>query len=431
MTSTILDDGSVFPIVNWGGPSGDMLRPDILADLADAGFTVSHSDPKPGERLRALDMAADAGLRLLLCDKAWFVGDDFKLTAARKRDMKAAVEEVRDHPALYGYYLRDEPGFHAFPAIASAVEHMRELDPYHVHYVNHFPLRQTGFGAGSMEVFWRKYIEMCKPALLSWDLYCIEVLSDEQIDREGRDKPWVFPKDRIWVKPWYFENLEMVRTFGLDYALPFWAFTMSVRHYAYPTPTEGHLRFQLMNDLAYGARGLQYFTYMGMLDADGKPAETWHFAKKINREIHAWAPVLRKLTSTNVYHTGPIWSGTRVIRPDQLTFDPSHLSVACDGDPVTIGFFRDDRDVLFLLIVNKNPCDWARVQLHIRVHEDKLKPRKGEKPIGEIGPVEILPDGKPARPGPPGYLAQQALVFSPGQARLLCVDDIEKVPQRF
>jgi len=429
--ATVLDEG-VFPIMSWAGPSGDMIRPDIMQDLAEAGFTISHSSPNKGERLRALDIAADAGLRVMLCDKAWGIGDDFKLTAARKRDMKKAVEEVRGHPALYGYYLRDEPSFGAFQPIAKAMEFMRELDPYHVHYVNHFPIRQTGWGAGSMEVFWRKFIEMCKPTLLSWDLYCIEVISGEQIEKEGADKPWVFAKDRIWVKPWYFENLEMVRTFGLDYGLPFWAFTMSVRHYAYPTPTEGHFRFQLMNDLAYGARGLQYFTYMGMLDRDGKPTETWQYAKKINNEIQGWASVLQKLTSTNVYHTGPIWSGTRAMRPDQLAFDSSHLSVACDGDPVTIGFFRDDRDVLFLLIVNKNPCDWARVTLHIRVHEDKVAPAKGKKRMGEIGPVEIMPGtGQPARPGPPGYLAQQPLVFSPGQARLLCVDDIENIRHRF
>jgi hypothetical protein len=428
---TVLDE-DVFPIVSWGGPSGEMLRPDILCGMAEAGFTVSHSLPDKGKLREALDTAAEAGVRLLLCDDAWQVTPTFKLTADRKRRIRKLVKEIGDHPGLYAYYLCDEPWSGAFPAIAKATAFLREIDPYHLVYVNHLPVRQTGWGAGSMEVFWRQYIEMCKPMLLSWDLYCIEVLSEDLLDKEGRDKPWVFPKHKIWIKPWYFENLELVRSFGLHYKLPFWAFAMSVRHYAYPTPTEGHLRFQLMHNLAYGARGLQYFNYMGMIEADGTPREHWHFARKINREIHAIAPVLKKLNSINVCHSGPVWSGTRALRHDQLGLDPYHMSVACEGDPVTIGFSRDDRDVLHLMVVNKNPCEWARATLRIKVESDKIVPPKGKNKIGEIGLIEYMPeDGKLRRPGPPGYLGEQTLVFSPGQGRLLCVDDQKDVRIRF
>lgn len=429
--TTVLDDG-VFPIVGWAGPGGDLIRPDVMQGMAEAGFTVSHSKPNDGERVKALDIAAEAGVRLLLCDDVWHVGGDYKLTAARKRKIKKAVEEVREHPGLYAFHIRDEPHFEDFPALAETMDFMRELDPYHLLYVNHFPIRQTGWHAGLMEVFWRKFIEMCSPTLLTWDLYCIELLSDEMIAAEGEDKPWIFPKEKIWVKPWYFDNLEMVRTFGLDYGLPFWAFTMSTRHGAYPTPTEGHIRFQLMHDLAYGARGLQYFTYAheeGLIDSDGIPTPTWDIAKKVNAQVHTWAPVLQKLTSVNVYHSGPVWSGTRALRTNWP--DHSHLCVGCDGDPATIGMFRDDQEVFHVMVVNKNPCSPARITLKVNLDSPEVVTSAGKAETGQLDLFEVHPrTGKLLRPWPYGR-TEQLIALSPGEGRLFRIDKDESSMTNF
>ena len=106
------------PIMGWAGPSDGMIRPDVMRGMADAGFTVSHSSVSGGADavLRALDVAAEAGVPLLLVHQVWHVGDDFVLDDARKREIEALVSAVRGHPGLYGYHLRDEPRYALLPS---------------------------------------------------------------------------------------------------------------------------------------------------------------------------------------------------------------------------------------------------------------------------------------------------------------------------
>lgn len=403
--ATILAD-QTFPIVGWAGPGGEMIRPEVMAGMREAGFTVSHSSPSPGKRLEALDIAHAAGVRLLLCDPAYHVGDDFELTPATREEIARIVAEVKDHPGLYGYHLRDEPQFGLFGRLAEVMAYFRELDPYHLAYINHFPaVTQSAWGAGSIEVFWREYIRRVKPTMLSYDHYPLTVVTRQELTNADPADPTYFPAERLRVKPDYFEGLEVVRRFSLEYELPFWVFTCSVRHGAYPTPTEGHLRFQLMHDLAYGAKGLQYFTYAheeGLIDAAGRPRPTWEMARRINREVHAWAPVLHELRSLAVYHTGPLWSGTRRLPPDQ-----GPLGVGCEGDPVTIGVFEDPQGVRHLMLVNKDLTAPARVTLKVNL---------GDQELLEVSPK----DGRLERPWPYSPQAQMVMLSS-GQGRLFRV----------
>jgi hypothetical protein len=162
------------------------------------------------------------------------------------------------------------------------------------------------------------------------------------------------------------------------------------------------MRFQLFNDLAYGAKGLQYFTYahdQAMVRPDGSTTETWEIAKAINTEIHTLAPVLRRLRNVGVFHNGTLWNGTR-----NLPKSGEHLSVDVKGDQVTAGLFLDEDNQRYLMIVNANPCDWARVTVEVNVKDEKLyhvDPR--DRIIRELWP----PNAK-----------AQLVALAPGEGRL-------------
>lgn len=365
--NTILQDGP-FPIVGWAGPGGDMLRPDVMRGMAAGGFTVSHSavgdgtdDPRPV--LRALDIAAEAGMRLLLVHPLWHVGDDFVFDDDRRRRMRTLIEAVRDHPGLYGYHLRDEPRFHMLPLLAEVQHFIEDLDGDHVCYLNHFPPIE-GWGAATPEAFWLRYVELARPKFLSYDHYPMVLGTDADIAASA-GLPNVFPQEKLIVKSDYFACLELVRTMAVHNRVPFWAFTCSVRHGPYPTPTEGHTRWQLFNNLAYGALGLQYFTYAhdeAMVRADGSTTAMWEIGRQVNREILAMAPVLRGLRSVGVFRTGPVWSGTRsMARADQWPMP----KLLCEGDPVTLGYLLDAEDRVHVMVVNGSPCSWSRVTLKL------------------------------------------------------------------
>lgn len=81
--------------------------------------------------------------------------------------------------------------------------------------------------------------------------------------------------------------------------------------------------------------------------------------------------------------------------------------MTAEGDPATIGFFLDEADRLHLLVVNGNPCAWARLTLKVKVEEEKLyyvDPR--DAVVRELWP-----------PNP----RAQLVVLSPGEARLFQV----------
>lgn len=401
MADHILDE-EVFPIVGWAGPGGELIRPEVMAGMAAAGFTVSHSSAgaDPQAVRRALDVAAEAGVRLLLVHPAYHVGDDYELTEARRREIAEVVKIAGSHPGLYGYHLRDEPRFQLLPRLAQVCDYVRSLDAYHLIYINHFPPIR-GWGAPTVEAFWRGYIERCRPTMLSYDHYPVQVGTDAEVARDGH-LPHVFAADKIVVKPDFFEALELLRTLSTQHRIPFWAFTCAVRHGAYPTPTEGHLRFQLFSDLAYGAQGLQYFTYAhdrAMVRPDGTTTETWEIARRINREVHTLAPVLKGLTNLGVWHHGPPWSGTRT-----LPGGDEPLSLAVEGDPAVVGQFARGDGQRFALVANRNPCQWARLTLRVRVEAEKLYC---------VDPK----DGVTRELWPPNAKAQ-LVALAPGEARL-------------
>lgn len=342
-----------------------MIRPDVMRGMADGGFTVSHSRVSGGveDVLHALDVASEVGVRLLLAHRIWHVGDDYVFDADRQTQVSRLVDLVKNHPGLYGYHLRDEPRLDMLPLLAEVHAFIHQRDPYHLCYINHFPPIE-GWGAPTAEAFWWHYIELVQPQLLSYDHYPIYIGTAEEIQIAG-NSPNVIPQEKLIIKPDYFSCLELLRNLSNATKLPFWAFTCSVRHGPYPTPTEGHIRFQLMNDLAYGAKGLQYFTYAhdeAMVRADGTTTETWEIARCVNTDLHNYGQLMRELRNIGTFRTGELWSGTQFLHS-------SHLApqVACEGDPVTLGFFQDDEKHLYIMIVNGSPCIWAKIILKVEV----------------------------------------------------------------
>lgn len=396
---TALDE-DLFPIVGWAGLSGEMIRSDTLRDMAQAGFTVNHnlptrSDPDPVDML---DLAREAGMRMLLAHPAYHVTAGFKLTAKKRREIESVVNRMKDHPALYSYHLVDEPRYGSLKVLGKVAAFVRELDPYHPAYVNHFP-PIGGFGARSVEDFYAGVFEMLDPAFLSYDHYCICVAGGEEIESSGGE-PWFFPEAHIRIKPDFYAALDLARRLALSHGVPFWAFTNAVRHGYYPTPTEGHIRFQLMSALAYGALGLEYFTYAhagAMVRPDGTTTETWDIARKVNRDIQVWAPLLRTLRSVGVYHAGPAWP---------MTQGPPGDVVVAEGDPVCIGHFVGADELTYLLVVSKDPCAWSLAHLRVAGAEAiyELDPRTAQW----VHPYPHQPE-------------RQALTLGPGEGRLLRV----------
>lgn len=177
-----------------------------------------------------------------------------------------------------------------------------------------------------------------------------------------------------------------------------------------------------MNNLAYRAKGLQYFTYAhdeAMVCTEGSTTALWEMVKRINTEISTLAKVMKDLRSVGVYRTGPLWSGTKkhmndesdslsyTYWKDNIKWSVKSTALACVGDPVTLGYFLGPKDQLYVLVVNGNPCSWANVTMRSNMESEKLyivSPKSG-------GAHELWPVNP----------SNQKVLLAPGEGRLFQV----------
>ncbi len=253
-------------------------------ELKDAGFTVNFSHLSSlEEAVKALDCAQEAGVKIMFtCAELW-------------NDTENTVKKVKDHPALFGYSLGDEPSNAAFPGLAAIADKIRSVDPDHVIYVNLFPNYAPDEVLGSTyPEHVKKFIEEVRLPMVSFDFY---------------------PVTEGGIRERWWENLEVISSQSAAAGLPFWAFALSTAHKPYPIPTMASLRLQLYTDLAYGAQGLEYFTYWcpstevwdfnnAPISEQGERTAQYDLVKAMNAEIQARAGIFVGDKVLMVRHTG-------------------------------------------------------------------------------------------------------------------------------
>ena len=214
------------PILAWYSIPADYTSVARYRELKEAGFHISFTHTSTLAQAQAALKAADqAGIKnILMCGEL-------------SSDPEGVVKAVKDEPALYGYFLRDEPVIADFPALAAWADRIRAVDSEHPMYLN---LNPTYAGeahlGGTYEEYVREFIRQVRLPMVSFDHY---------------------PVMSGGIRSDFWQNLEIISKVSAEAGLPFWAFTLSTSHDPYPIPTMASLRFQLYTDLAYGAQVLQ------------------------------------------------------------------------------------------------------------------------------------------------------------------------------
>ena len=214
---------------------------------------------------------------------------------------------------------------------------LRELIPDLRH---HFAV-----GLPDYENYLRRFVESVHPPFISWDNY--SVLEGEMNDR-------------------FYTNLELVRRQSLESKIPFWNIILANSHFNYMEPTDATFRLQAYSTLAYGARGIEYFTYfapqgdnfrLAAIDQFGNRTATWDMLRRINFEIRALAPTMIRLHSTGVYHSSDVPPQGHPLSECHLV---QRVTVSTSGlrhpKPCRflLGEFEDAQGRPYLMLVNKD-----------------------------------------------------------------------------
>jgi hypothetical protein len=325
------------PIMTWPGPGASLLNPDTLRLVAEAGFSVNMSFLGSREaNLKALDLAKAAGLALMVQDDR--VSKILEDPSLPLEGLAGVAADYARHPALYGYFVTDEPNAGKFERLGAIVARLKTLDPWHPVYINLFPTyaNEAQLGTPTYEEHVRRFLETVRPPFLSFDHY---------------------PVTETGLRPDYYRNLEIVRAMAAARGLDLWAFALVTPHAVYPPPTAGHVRLQLWSDIAYGAKALQYFTFAtpegtdyrwgsGLIDKSGRPGPAYGIARAVNAEIRRIEGLVLGWTSLAVYHTGPLPLGTLPPGPDSPVLGAS-------GTPLVVGVFTDG-SARYVVLVNRD-----------------------------------------------------------------------------
>ena len=322
------------PILAWYGIEAKETTLARYQEMKATGITHGFTHfPDAAAMQKALDIAQQAGVKMIVACP--------ELAAEPEK----TVKRFMNHPAVAGYFLRDEPSKADFKGLGDWAKRIRAVDDKHFCYLNLLPNYATSDQLGFKT--YREYVSTFDKEvpvqLLSFDHYSVIGDSSQSI-REN----------------WY-ENLEIFAEEAAKVNKPFWAFALAVAHDPYPIPTMAALRLQVYSNLAYGAQGIQYFTYWtpvttqwnfhnGPITPDGKRTEVYDKITQMSKEIKDLSGVFLGAKVRYVAHTGKeITLGTT--RLENLPAAIQTLETEGMGAVVSV---LEKGATIFLVIVNRD-----------------------------------------------------------------------------
>lgn len=324
---------TTFPIMAWNWPPTDGRT---LGRMRENGLSIAGFVPA---NINTLDAIHRAGLRAIVSDER-LSGYDWRHMDAKaaRRNVAAVIREVGKHPAVFGYYIKDEPSADDFEGLAIVADQVRKLAPRAWPYINLFPnyASPAQLGSRTYDEHVERFIQTCKPTTLSYDNYSL-------MERED-------------VRTAYWTNLESMRAASVKHRIPFWNIVLTVAHFNYREPTATDARFQAFTTLAYGGRGLSYFTFFApqignyraaAVDQFGHETPTWQYLQHVNLQIANLAPHILQLRSDDVYHLGQV-------PPTSHGPGAASLITNVEGHNVLVGEFTHSDASRWVMIVNKN-----------------------------------------------------------------------------
>ena len=376
-------DGEI-SIVAWVGVPESEISVERFLELKESGINTNmsfYSNLQVTEK--ALEYAREAGVKIIAnCPEI-------------KNDTEKAVRKLMKHHALAGYYLKDEPSAKEFPELGDWARKIQAIDSKHYCYLNLFPnyaSREQLFGPDVPEMSGKNvyaenvaaFIREVPLPFVSYDHYSIIVENGKHVQRTK-----------------YFENLNIIATQSQKAGLPFWAFALASSHWDYPVPTVGELRLQMFSNLAYGAQGLQYYTYWtpgteyqhGPIEMDGTRSVLYERIKLVNQEIQNLAGVFLGAKMVSVWHTGDyrLPDGTR-----RATAWPAPVKALVTSENGAVVSLLEKGDRQFLVIVNRDFQNTMKLtfvadsQVQKVLKDCTLIPANKYSPTTEVDPGDVV-----------------------------------------
>lgn len=364
----------VMPIVGFYGPynrvdskgtSYNFITDDMYKLIKDAGINlISYSSAdyssNPKDILASLELAEKYGIGMYINDARYSGTVDANALAIYQRDFAK-------YSSFKGNFIVDEP-FTADYNLANSGHKMLEdysnkiylLNNYSnsIGYVNMNPMIETKSDASYLT-----YVDTCldlNAKVISWDYHL-----------------W----DENKTEKQYFKHLSIMREKSLTKGLPFWTHVQAGTNWVdtengalstkpNDTPTTAQLLWNVNTSLAYGAKGIQYFTLVqppnhayernilggfsgydydrnGLIGADGQ-TNTWYYdAQNANKQIAAVDEYLLYAKTVDVLAIG---SAAQTATGTQTTSYKDILTGVTASNGALVGVFEYQGKTAFYVV---------------------------------------------------------------------------------
>lgn len=373
---------SRFPVGFWNYMQMQDLNEQALHDWEEAGFSCIMSPRYAIEAERdmqklsmLLDWCEKRGVSIILQDPRVAItqlrhaerGADGKIALPDDyaHGVAEAIEQYAVHPQVVGFFVVDEPEWDMYDAVVEAVRIVKQHNARLLPFVNLLPLHpqfSERLQFESYAAYLADYAERAATGHVCYDYYA------QMSERE-------------YENPLYFVNLNYYSGLASTHGVGFWNTLLATPHFCYRKPSYDDFRWQVNTTLAYGAKGILYFTFytpengpggetnyrQGPIDWWGNRTESFAWIRDVNRELHGrWGDMFLSLELVRVGHypQAPAAELT-VFRPDGYVCD---IGIVTGRDPhlIVSEFRHRDNGTAYVFVVNANPRDSAHVRLHVR-----------------------------------------------------------------
>ena len=240
--------------------------------LEKAGFTLAFQTYSSLDEVRRqLKAASSTTVKLIIwCPEL-------------EKDLEKTVLELKRYKSFGGYYISDEPNIKSFKALSNKIRKYKSLDSKHHLWINIYPnsANRKYIGTDSYDRYLSSFFKIVNPPVVSFDHYGIL--------KKG-------------LRPEYYKNLEDVSRYCKLYSKPFWAYVLASEFEDYATPTKGTISFQAYSNIAYGAQGIEYFSYRriigwglnmksALVDMNYHKMPIYEAVKELNTEIQFFSDI--------------------------------------------------------------------------------------------------------------------------------------------
>lgn len=370
---------NVMPIGTYSGPStGTVVNAYQIESMVNkkyfdlfqaCGINMFNSTldaaEDSGNVTKMLELCEEYGMGMFVRDSVRFY--DSTTETATAEEIYEFMKRYMNYDSFCGLVARDEPDKDGIDMWAKFVETYKQtpVAEYYDLYFNALPqyAGSAMFGMETFQEYATYYLEKLQLDYFSYDYY--------PFGAEG------------YVKPEYFESLSEVKILTDAAKVPWWTFIQAGCSFegkvSQNWPDEGRFQWNVNTALAYGAKGVQYFTLSqpsffldwedplgatreGLFGYFNNINEWYYYAKKANKQILSIDHVLMNSNNVGVIYHGnspiPKSTGSEVITENKF-----RELVGVSGSDALIGCFDYYGGTALYVVNNSYNNNDARINL--------------------------------------------------------------------